>query len=76
MSCAEEIKKIRQKSFLSQEAFARELCVSFSSVNRWESGKSKPNLSAMKKLMLFCQTHCFDFTVLEHQWINQEKDEQ
>ena len=50
MTYSEEIKKIRQKCFLSQEAFGRELGVSFSSINRWEGGKSKPNMSAMKKL--------------------------
>ena len=49
MTCSEEIKKIRQKCFLSQEALGRELGVSFSSINRWESGKTKPNMSAMKK---------------------------
>ncbi len=48
MTYSEEIKKIRQKCFLSQEVFGREIGVSFSSVNRWECGKSKPNMSAMK----------------------------
>lgn len=55
MTYSEEIKKIRQKCFLSQEAFGRELGVSFSSINRWEGGKSKPNMSAMKKIMEFCE---------------------
>ena len=50
MTYSEEIKKIRQKCFLSQEAFGRELGVSFSSINRWESRKTKPNMSAMKKI--------------------------
>lgn len=44
MTYSEEIKKIHQKYFLSQEAFEREIGVSFSSVNRWEGGKSKPNM--------------------------------
>ena len=48
MTYSEKIKKIRQKCFLSQEAFGREIGGSFSSVNRWEGGKSKPNMSAMK----------------------------
>ena len=68
MSFSEEIRFIRQHSFLSQEAFARELNVSFSSVNRWEGGKAKPNLAAMKSIKTFCETHNVDFTNLEKEW--------
>lgn len=75
MTYSEEIKKIRQKCFLSQEAFGRELGVSFSSINRWEGGKSKPNTSAMKKIMEFCEAHNLDFSALEEQWINTGKDD-
>ncbi len=74
MAYSEEIKKIRQKCFLSQEAFGRELGVSFSSVNRWESGKSKPNMSAMKKIKDFCDIHNIDFNALEEQWTQTGKD--
>ena len=55
MTYSDEIKKIRQKCFLSQESFGRELGVSFSSINRWEGGKTKPNMSAMKKIKEFCE---------------------
>lgn len=75
MAYSEEIRKIRQKCFLSQEAFARELGVSFSSINRWEGGKSKPNVSAMKKIMDFCKLHNLDFGVLEKEWNENGKDE-
>lgn len=68
MTYSEEIKKIRQKCFLSQEAFGRELEVSFSSVNRWENGKSKPNMIAMKKIKEFCETQELDFSSLEKAW--------
>lgn len=68
MTYSEAIKKIRQKCFLSQEAFARELEVSFSSINRWESGKTKPNLSAMKKLKDFCAANNADFSEVEKAW--------
>lgn len=50
MAYSDEIKKIREKCFLTQELFGRELGVSFSTVNRWENEKSKPNMSAMKKM--------------------------
>lgn len=68
MTYSEEIKKIRQKCFLSQEAFARELNVSFSSVNRWEGRKNKPNMAAMKNIKEFCESRNIDFTALEKVW--------
>ncbi len=68
MSFAEELRNIRQHCFLSQEAFARELNVSFSSVNRWEGGRAKPNLSAIKSIKEFCDAHDIDFSVLEKEW--------
>ncbi len=74
MSYSEELKKIRKKCFLSQEAFGREIGVSFSSINRWEGGKSKPNMNAMKKLKNFCDIHDIDFTTLEEQWNDWGKD--
>ena len=75
MTCSEEIKKISQKCFLSQEALGRELGVSFSSINRWESGKTKHNMSAMKKIKDFCEVQNIDFSVLEEEWTNTGKDE-
>ena len=68
MTYSEEIKRLRQKCFLSQEAFARELNVSLSSVNRWEGGKSKPNMAAMKKIKEFCEIQNIDFSALEKAW--------
>ena len=63
-----EIKRIRQHSFFSQKAFARELNVSFSSVNRWKGGRSKPNIAAMKSIKAFCESHNMDFSNLEKEW--------
>lgn len=74
MSFAEEFKRIRMKSFLSQEALAQELGVSFSSVNRWESERTKPNMIAMKKLRDFCEVHDIDFSVLEKEWFELGKE--
>lgn len=74
MSFAEEIKSIRQHSFLSQEAFARELNVSFSSVNRWEGGRAKPNLEAMKNIKLYCEKNGIDFEPIEKEWFELGKE--
>ena len=48
MGFCDDIKEIRPNCFLSQEVFAKEIGVSFATVNRWESGKTKPTYIAMK----------------------------
>ena len=53
MNFSAGIKYIRKVAYLSQESFAKEIGVSFSTVNRWERGKSKPNYAAMKKINTF-----------------------
>lgn len=49
------IKAIRTELGISQEAFARELHVGFTSVNRWENNKSKPNQLARHSLIELCK---------------------
>lgn len=63
MSFASDIRNVRQQSLMSQEAFAQALGVSFTTVNRWESGKSKPNYKAMKQIDEFCKTNNIDFDI-------------
>lgn len=75
MNFPEEIKNIRQRSFLSQDEFAKEIGVAFSTVNRWEGGKSKPNLSAMKSIKKYCQEHDIDFSSIEEAWLNYTTEE-
>ena len=70
MNFSEELKRIRQRSFLTQEAFAKELQVAFSTVNRWECGKAKPNLTAMKNIKSFCDARGFEYRNLEELWLN------
>lgn len=63
MTFSETIKQIRQKHFLSQEAFAKELGVSFATVNRWESGKTKPTYKTMKLLDDYCKKNGIVFDI-------------
>lgn len=63
MSFSNDIKDIRQKSLLSQEAFAQILGVSFTTVNRWETGKSKPSYKTMKLIDDFCKSNNIDFDI-------------
>ena len=50
MKINEVIKQIRVNLELSQTAFAEQLSVSFSTVNRWENDKAIPNRLAMKAI--------------------------
>lgn len=47
----EQIKEIRKRLNLSQEEFAKKLGVSFTSVNRWENGQTKPSKLARRQIM-------------------------
>ena len=63
MSFSEDLKRIRRKAFMTQEDFAKELGVSFATVNRWEMGKSRPSYAALKKLKNFSEKHGLTFTI-------------
>lgn len=54
MTFGEKIKFARKKYFLSQVAMAKELGVSFTTINRWENGKFEPNYAAQKAFYEFC----------------------
>ena len=65
MSFSEDIKRIRRKAFLTQEDFAKEIGVSYATVNRWETGKAKPNLKTMKLIDGYCKKNAIDFDISE-----------
>lgn len=68
MSLPETIKLTRQKLFMSQEDFATHIHVSVATINRWENGRSKPNLTAMKSIKSFCEENNLSFTEIENEW--------
>jgi len=49
------VKEIRRQLSLSQEDLARQLGVSYATVNRWENGQSKPSKLAKAQLDAFCE---------------------
>ncbi|MGM9682547.1 MAG: helix-turn-helix domain-containing protein [Eubacteriales bacterium] len=57
MTFAEKLQTARKQLFLSQEAIAKELGVSFATVNRWEKGKCEPGYKAQKAFNDFCIVH-------------------
>ncbi len=48
------LKSIRGQLHISQEDLARELGVSFATVNRWENGQAMPSKLARAQLDAFC----------------------
>lgn len=75
MKLSNEIKRIRQCLFMSQVDFAKEIGVAFSTVNRWEGGKAKPNLNAMKNIKEFCLKHDIDFFAANEAWLNYKTED-
>lgn len=55
MTPSEKIIKIRCELNMSQEALARELGVSFATINRWEKGHTVPSLRYVYLIDRFCQ---------------------
>lgn len=49
------VKEMRRQLSLSQEDLARQLGVSYATVNRWENGLSKPSKLAKAQLKAFCE---------------------
>lgn len=66
LSCV--LKQTRQKLFLSQEDFASTIHVSVATINRWENGRSRPNLTAMKNIKAFCEKNNLPFEQIENEW--------
>lgn len=65
MEFKDKVRIARKKAMMSQEGMAQELGVAFATVNRWESGKCKPNYSAQRAFAEFCKRHDVDLDALE-----------
>lgn len=63
MSFSDDIKALRQECLLSQEAFAKELGVSFATVNRWETGKTQPTYKALRTIKEYCVKNNVKFDI-------------
>ena len=69
MNLPNEIRMLRQKALLTQESFAKELGVAFSTVNRWESGRAHPSMTGMNRLKAFSDSHKLSFESLQEAWL-------
>lgn len=76
MALSDEIKLIRKKSLCTQLEFAARIGVSYSTVNRWETGKMNPNVSAMKRLKSYCNALNIEFSNLEKAWLDKTTEKE
>lgn len=65
MNFSEKVIIVRKKLNLSQEKLAALLGVSFSTINRWEKGRSKPSYLAQEKFVSFCKENGINFSMGE-----------
>ncbi|MDD2627156.1 MAG: helix-turn-helix transcriptional regulator [Candidatus Methanomethylophilus sp.] len=57
------IKTIRRELNITQEQLARELSISFSTINRWENGHTAPSKLAKMRLLEFCSSRNVDASI-------------
>lgn len=65
MSFGSVVKHVRMQLGLSQEQLARELNISFSTINRWENGKSLPSQMAKELFYVFCKNNKIDINYIQ-----------
>lgn len=63
MQFEEVVKMIRTELGITQEQLARELNISFSTINRWENGHTSPSKLAKMRLLEFCSKNDVDVTI-------------
>lgn len=61
MTFAEKVKHVRAKLYLTQQALAKAIGVTFQTVNRWENGHGEPNLVINAKFNDFCEKNNISF---------------
>ncbi|HCS75133.1 MULTISPECIES: helix-turn-helix domain-containing protein [Caproicibacterium] len=54
MRLDEILRKIRKELNISQEQFARDLNVSFTTLNRWENSRTTPSRLAKMRIIDYC----------------------
>lgn len=59
------VKELRDKMIMTQAEFATLLGVSFTSINRWESGLNKPTTSVKRKIVELCNEHNIELKEVE-----------
>lgn len=61
MTFPEKVKHVRQKLYISQQALAKAVGISYPTISRWENGHCKPNLVQEAKFNDFCEKNDIKF---------------
>ena len=61
LTFADNVKYVRMKLYLSQAQLAKEIGVSFATVNRWESRGYEPQLASLGRFNDFVEQHGIAF---------------
>ena len=64
MKINEFIKLIRLRLGITQEQLARDLGISFSTINRWENGRTVPSKLAKLRFLEYCSQNNVDDSIL------------
>ena len=75
MALSDTIKNTQKRAFLTQEQFAIEIQSSVASINRWENGRGKPNLTTMKNIKEFCKKNDIPYGEIESEWLSYSKED-
>ena len=67
------IKNMRIKALMSQEDLAKTLRVSVGTINRWENGKTCPNITAMNHIKAFCVERDLPYETIESEWLKKKE---
>ena len=65
MTFSQAVLGLRESLHLTQISFAKELGVSYTSVNRWENNAQKPSPLAIRMLRAYCKERGLAFVYLE-----------
>lgn len=65
MEFKDKVKCVRKKLYMTQDMLAQELGVAFATVNRWETGRCKPNLRAQTLFKNFCDRRSVELDGLD-----------
>ncbi len=74
MALAENIKALRKKKGMTQEALAENLHISAQAVSKWETGQSCPDVEMLPKLAIIFDTSLDNLFDFDHRKIEEEVD--
>ena len=66
MKLNDNIKLIRLHLGITQEQLAHDLGISFSTINRWENGRTVPSKLAKLRFLEYCSQNNIDDSILKH----------